>query len=228
MQLLPPPPAQAPTPPTPAGAPVAQTAPARPLTASEVDAIRTRRSELSDQLASAAGRREELAEQLQTAEGQSRVGLEQRMAVLDKRIVQLESDMAETGQMLTSSQYTSETQPSVGTLGLSAEQTTAVSIVFTLFVLFPLALAAARLMWKRATHRGGPPDNADVTRRLINLEHSIDAVAVEIERVSEGQRYVTKLFTEARGTPALGAGQAPAEPMRVGHEERVGIPSKDR
>lgn len=62
-----------------------------PMTRPEVDAIRARRSELSNQLTSASGRRKDLAEQLPSATGADRAGLEQRIAVLDERIVQLEN-----------------------------------------------------------------------------------------------------------------------------------------
>lgn len=169
-------------------------------------------------------------EQLENATGQNRAGLEERMAVLDKRIVQLESDIAETGRLLTAPQNNVATisQPSTPSpLGMSAKQTTAVSIVFTIFVMAPLALAIARVLWNRATRSNSLPDAGDVSRRLMSLEQSIDAIAVEIERVSEGQRYVTKLFTEGR-TPALSAGQAPAEPIRVDREDRVAVPRNER
>ena len=42
----------------------------------------------------------------------------------------------------------------------------------------------------------------------------MDAIAIEIERVSEGQRFVTRLLSE-RGGAILGAGQQAAEPVRV-------------
>jgi hypothetical protein len=38
-----------------------------------------------------------------------------------------------------------------------------------------------------------PPD---VTARLDRMEQAIDAIAVEIERISEGQRFTTKLLSE--------------------------------
>lgn len=37
-------------------------------------------------------------------------------------------------------------------------------------------------------------------QRLARVEQAVEAVAVEIERISEGQRYVTKLLSE-RGQP---------------------------
>jgi hypothetical protein len=42
----------------------------------------------------------------------------------------------------------------------------------------------------------GQPD-----ARLERLEHAVDAIAVEMERVGEGQRFVTKLLAERKKTP---------------------------
>lgn len=82
-----------------------------------------------------------------------------------------------------------------------------------------LALLAAALGWRLARGRGTgrswrrgevevPAVPAALTDRLTHLEQSVDTVAVEVERIGEGQRYMTRLFTE-RGTPtAPGAGGA--------------------
>ena len=41
------------------------------------------------------------------------------------------------------------------------------------------------------------PDRMDaLEKRLSRIEQSIDAVAIEIERISEGQRFTTKLLSE--------------------------------
>ena len=39
--------------------------------------------------------------------------------------------------------------------------------------------------------------------RLARLEQAVESIAIEIERVSEGQRFVTKLLSE-RAQPVLG------------------------
>jgi hypothetical protein len=46
------------------------------------------------------------------------------------------------------------------------------------------------------------------------LEASVDAIAIEIERISEGQRFVTKLLSESQPAPMLGAGQRTPETVR--------------
>jgi hypothetical protein len=70
---------------------------------------------------------------------------------------------------------------------------------------------AARLV---TTGRGWPwrrPDAAappELTSRLTQLEQSVEAVAVEVERIGEGQRYVTRLFTERAAAAADAAPHA--------------------
>ena len=37
--------------------------------------------------------------------------------------------------------------------------------------------------------------------RLERIEHAVDAIAIEIERISEGQRFTTKLLSERVSAP---------------------------
>jgi hypothetical protein len=71
-----------------------------------------------------------------------------------------------------------------------------------------------------ASRKPPRPDLApDVQDRMSRIEQAVDAIAIEVERVSEGQRFVTRLLSER--APAIGA--APAEPVRVpvGEASRV-------
>jgi hypothetical protein len=40
------------------------------------------------------------------------------------------------------------------------------------------------------------PAGSVADARLERLEHAVDAIALEIERISEGQRFTTKLLSE--------------------------------
>lgn len=191
-----------------------------PLTARDVAAIKARREELSDQLTSASGRRSRLMSQLDATNSETaRRGLEDRIAVLDKRMVQLETDIATTGTLLTSAPagLLATTESASFIPGLGSGQVTAVSIVFTVAVLGPLAVGAARMMWKRSNRPALPPVFNDMAQRLERLEGSVDTIAIEIERVSEGQRFVTRLLSEGQQLPALGAGKR-AETISAGNE----------
>ena len=39
--------------------------------------------------------------------------------------------------------------------------------------------------------------------RLARIEAAVESIAIEVERISEGQRFVTKLLAERAETPAL-------------------------
>ena len=43
----------------------------------------------------------------------------------------------------------------------------------------------------------------EVMNRLERMEQAIDSIAVEVERISEGQRFTTKLLSEVKDARAL-------------------------
>src|SRR5216117_139685 len=60
----------------------------------------------------------------------------------------------------------------------------------------PLARAFARRLDAESKNPRVP---LEVTNRLERIEQSLEAVAIEVERISEGQRFTTKLLSEGRG-----------------------------
>jgi hypothetical protein len=182
--------------------------------------LQARRSELSRQLESATGRRQQITEQLRRANGANKAGLEARIGVLDARIMRIESELEQVGQQLSSPDAArfAETQAPFnfgpGENPFHNVDVEPIIITFTLFVLCPIALSISRLIWKRGSRMQMSAPPADSTQRLERMEQSMDAIAIEIERVSEGQRFVTRLLSE-RGGAMLGAAQPAAEPVRV-------------
>lgn len=171
-----------------------------PLTRADVRNLLARRSELSSQLNSVTDRRHSLSEEIKSAPaGASRTGLESRLGVLDTRINQLESDIAGVGKALSAapSGLVSSTQPAPSGEDMP-DNVAAISAATIIFVFFPIALAMARWIWRRS---GKGPTSAvqlspQVDQRLERLEQGVEAIAIEIERVTEGQRFVTKLLSE--------------------------------
>jgi hypothetical protein len=106
----------------------------------------------------------------------------------------------------------------------------AVSIVTVLLAL-PISIALAKRILGRGPRAAAASVPADVTMRLDRIEHAVDTVAIEVERISEGQRFVTKVMAgraaapgasgsdEGRQPLALGAG--PMEPIVVPERESV-------
>jgi Spy/CpxP family protein refolding chaperone len=200
--------------------------PGMPLSDAQREQLSEIRSSLSDQLISASGRRDEAAAALRTATGADRAGIEARMRLLDERILKLEADIAYTGRLITGVPLTTEgtAVPPPWDFGPPQQpDTTAISIVFTLFVLAPMALAAARLMWKRATGQRPPAPSLESVQRLERVEQAIDSIAVEVERISEGQRFVTRILTEGSAQSVLNAGQR-AENLAATRREGIKVP----
>jgi hypothetical protein len=69
-----------------------------------------------------------------------------------------------------------------------------------------------RRIWRRE-RPAIPAITGELTDRLTHLEQSIDAVAVEVERIGEGQRFMTRFFTE-NGIPDA-PGEGAAEPIDI-------------
>ena len=85
------------------------------------------------------------------------------------------------------------------TLGLAdvPDNVVAIVSVIVLFVVSPLVFSYARVLWKRASDpRPRVPD--ETAHLLKQMQQSIDAMAIEIERISEGQRFVTKVLNDRK------------------------------
>lgn len=165
-----------------------------PLSRSDVNWLRARREELTEQLSDATERREAITDELVGASGANLAGGEQQLAQIDQRIVQLTAEIAQTEQLLTSAPTAFLAAPLPPPRRESdGEAWVAVPVLLILFGLFPIVLAKTRRMWKGTpTQRVAPADNA----RLERIEQAVEAIAIEVERVSEGQRFVTKLLSD--------------------------------
>ena len=70
----------------------------------------------------------------------------------------------------------------------------------TMIIVIVLGIPMIRLMSKRLDARvAAPPMASDAIARLERIEHAIDAMSVEVERIAEGQRFTTKLLSERPG-----------------------------
>jgi hypothetical protein len=184
-----------------------------PRTTAEMRELLAQQRELGEQLTSVSSRRRSLAAEVRTSgDGAGRAGLEDRLRLLDQRILQLETDLALTGRQIAAAPReliaaTQSVYQSGG--GDDFEEGLMIggsSVLFLSAILFLLA----RRRWKRRTAALPGQFGAEAAHRLERLEHGMEAIAIEIERVSEGQRFVTKLLSESQ--PPLGAQHRIAQP----------------
>ena len=72
-----------------------------------------------------------------------------------------------------------------------------------------LALLGVYFTWRLSARRGQASyaaQSPELSDRLTSLEQSLDAIAIEVERIGEGQRFMTRLFTEKSTRDGRGAG----------------------
>ena len=85
-----------------------------------------------------------------------------------------------------------------------------ISIMFFLtigaiIIFLPLVRAFARRMDRRGGGTAQIPN--EVSSQLAHLNQAVDAIALEVERISEGQRFTTRLLSEQRDArQTLGSG----------------------
>ncbi|HEY0970797.1 MAG TPA: hypothetical protein VGE02_07465 [Gemmatimonadales bacterium] len=94
-------------------------------------------------------------------------------------------------------------------------------MIAVILIGWPISRALARRMDRAsaAPQRGAAGD----PERLVRIEQAIEAMAIEVERISENQRFVTKLLADGRqlpdALPSLGAAEGAAA-ARVEGERR--------
>jgi hypothetical protein len=71
--------------------------------------------------------------------------------------------------------------------------------LFAFLAVGALALSPIfRAIGRRMEHRAitTDPSRAEITERMERMEQALDAIAVQVERIAEGQRFTTKLLSD--------------------------------
>jgi hypothetical protein len=174
-------------------------------------AFQAQRNVLNEQLSSAARLRERLVAQLddpgQTAS--TRASLEKRIAGVDERIASLDKQIVESDAAVARAAAVPGATVPVPPPPRSGppEEAFVLGGIFMFVVLLPMSIAYARRIWRRSARAEVtlPPE---VSERMEHLERGMDAIALEVERIGEGQRFITQALTsrgEAVPVRALGA-----------------------
>lgn len=68
---------------------------------------------------------------------------------------------------------------------------------FITAIIISIGIPIVRALVRRWDRAGAlPAAQPDTTARLERIEQAIDAMSVEVERIAEGQRFVTRLMTD--------------------------------
>lgn len=182
------------------------------------EAIKAQRRELTNQLENLEDRRRDLSNRLQenTSGGADRNGLEQHIAEIDTRISTLNTQIAEADAAVARAAGVpgAVVPPKPPQRVGPPDEAWVLGGMFIVVVLLPLSIALARRIWRRGvTAITSLP--AELGERLTRLEQGMDAIAVEVERIGEGQRYMARMFAEDGPFRALGAGAAEPVPVKA-------------
>jgi len=152
-------------------------------------------------------------------QGTDRAGLEARLKTVDARIAELDKALAAAqSQQSTAAGMPCAIyeRPNVPDHSLKADDVAGVSAAIFTALAFPLMVAYARRIWRRSAKVtvALPPE---VAARMQAMEEAIESIAIEVERVGEGQRFMTQALTD---TPR-GIGAGAAEPILIRPRESV-------
>lgn len=222
MQPTPPPP-----PPAPVEFPVIVQGSGEAPTAQAVyEAQIALRKELRNQLDRLEDQRDELARELRSEEATAaeRSGLEARLKETDGRISNIEQQISQADLAVAKAAAVpgAVVEPPPPRRDGPPEELIAVPIVFTLFVMFPIAVAYARRIWKRGATVIAPVPR-EVTDRLEAMGQAVESIAVEVERIGEGQRFLTRVMTDQ----GRQLGQGAAQPIPVAQPAAQAVPRQD-
>jgi hypothetical protein len=213
-------------PPAAPNAPVIAGGRAAPSAAAIYEGFRAQRRELSNQLNELEDTRREITSQLEDIPSgdPQRAPLEARMKDVDSRISSVDQMLASNSAQLSQAAAIPgaviETPPPRIIREGPPQEAWVLGGMFIVVVLLPISIAFARRIWRRsaAVVTSLP---REIGERLQRMEQSVEATALEVERIGEGQRFLTRLFTEGEGARALGGGSA--QPI-----ERKPLNTRDR
>ena len=178
-------------------APAARTAP----TATEMyEAARLMQRELRNQRNALDGQRRELQQQMENNTNPADVkGIEARLAALDARQADVDKQLAAAdAQVATAASIPGvvvEERPSGP--DIPPEAVVLGGLGMAMVLLIPVSIGYARRIWRRAGQPAPMQIPSELFDRMASIERGVEAVAIEVERLGEGQRFVTQLLVES-------------------------------
>ncbi len=182
---------------------------------------RAARRELRNQLEELQNERENIVEELNNTEnppsGANRTGLEKRLTEIDGRISVIDQQLAQADAAVARAAALpgATVEPPPPPRDGPPEEVFVLAGIFGVIVLVPLTIAYARRIWRRSAIAITELPK-ELGERFTRLEQAVDAIAVEVERLGEGQRYMTRVFTEQtpprQAIPLRAEASTPSDP----------------
>src|SRR4051812_36080839 len=162
-----------------------------------LDELRRQRQDFAD-------RRQTIGGNYERATGDNRAGIGERLKMLDQTIVSYESEIGRVGRA-----YSTKIGGEASTVMPGSrppgnwipEDEFAGWMTANFFITATIIFMFTRRLLRRKYGRMAPVSQQNIagsTEWLDRIEQAVDTIAVEIERVSENQRFMTRLMTETQ------------------------------
>ena len=156
------------------------------------------------------------------------VGLQNRMTAIDARIEALDKQIATVDAQVASAAAVPgavvEPPPPPRREG-PPEEFFVLGGIFMFVAILPISLAYARRIWRRGANVVAALPH-DIVERFSQLDQAVESIAVEVERIGEGQRFITRVLAENGGRAQLGEGAA--RPIDVGARDAAAVRDRSR
>ena len=191
----------------------------KPLTSPQAvyEGMVHQRDELNNQMERLKDERRDITNRLQGEEpiaAADKAGLEKRLNTLDGRIESLDKQIAQADAQVASAASVPgaivERPPEPRQM--PPEAPFVLGGIFMFVAIFPISIAFARRIWRRSAAAVSALPH-DIVERFTQIDQAVESIAVEVERIGEGQRFITRVLSEQK-QPAL------AEPARSAVEVR--------
>lgn len=191
---------------------------ALPSASAVYEGFRAQRRELSNQLDELESTRRDIRNSLDemSSDSPEQKALQDRMTDIDARIKVVDQQLAQNATQLSQAAAIpgAVVEPPPMVREGPPEEAFVLGGIFMFVVLLPISIAFARRIWRRsaAVVTSMPRELMD---RLTRLEQTVEASSFEIERIGEGQRFLTRLFTEGEGARQLAGGATPVKQLNA-------------
>jgi hypothetical protein len=188
--------------------------------------LKARQDVLNEQLEKLTDYRDNLARDLNERTGADREGIEARLRQTDTQIQQVQTDLMSVSKDVAEA-APSQLAETVQTVYRGFDEGEMVGagfagagIMFALFLPLLVRTFRRRRYVAPGTSSGQAPTIGN--ERIERMEMAIDSIAVEMERVSENQRFMTRLMTETQLAGTIAAVRGSTEAARVAAEKSNG------
>jgi transposase len=182
----------------------------KPITGSPeavYQALVHQRDELGNQMERLKDERRDITNRLRGEEplaDADKAGLEKRLTTIDGRIETLDKQIAGADAQVASAAAVPGAivehppEPRHG----PPEEVFVLGGIFMFVAILPISIAYARRIWRRSAAAVVALPH-DIVERFTQIDQAVESIAVEVERIGEGQRFITRVLSE-QGRPALG------------------------